>query len=80
MQKTVRNNMELRKKSDEYIDSLAKNVNIRLKEEIFDGELPDTAIKSQYSFKDILVGKMCGTYSFLTVVKKIYRRKQQKLT
>ena len=74
MQKTVRNNEELKKISDEYIEKLAEKVNIHLKEEKYRGKLPGNAIKSQYGVKDIVIGKMCENKLLLMLISNIYKK------
>lgn len=75
MQKTVRNNDSLREKSDAYIAELAKNVDISLSEKIYEGELPDCAIRSEYSRSDKMIAKMCANKIGLKVVKWFYGKR-----
>lgn len=69
MQQTVRKDEALRRESDEYINCLAKHVNIHCKEEIYHGELPKESIKSEYSKADQLLAKILNCKIGIQVVK-----------
>ena len=75
MQKTVRNNVSMREKSDRYIAELAKHVDISLSEKIYKGTLPDCAIKSEYSRSDNMIAKMCTNRGGLKLVKWVYGKR-----
>jgi len=75
MQQTVRKNEALRAESDKYIKELAKDVNIHIQEEMYQGQLPDTAVRSEYSSSDNLLAKIMFCRLGVWLVERIYRAK-----
>ena len=75
MQQTVRKDEKLRAESDKYMEELAKDVNIHIKAEMFQGLLPDTAVRSVYGTSDSLVAKLMFCRLGVWLVKHIYRVK-----
>lgn len=73
MQQTVRNNEELRKKSDEYIQQLAKHVDIRITEEVYCGKLPDNAVRSEYSRVDRILARILRSKIGCEMIKALYK-------
>lgn len=58
MQQTVRKNEALRAESDKYIKELGKNVDIHIQTEMYQGKLPDMAVRSEYSKVDKMIAKL----------------------
>ena len=75
MQQTVRKNEALRAESDKYIKELAKDVDIHIKAELHSGQLPDTAVRSEYSSSDSLLAKLMFHRFGVWLVERIYRVK-----
>lgn len=75
MQQTVRKNEELRKKSDDYVRELAKDVDIHVKEIVFRGKLPENAVISKYSMSDKVLAMIMKNRFGIALVRKIYGRK-----
>ena len=76
MQQTVRKDENLRAESDHYIRKLAKVVDIHRNAEIYRGELPKEAIKSEYQLADRVLAFLFKTKLGLTVLKGIYQKKK----
>lgn len=76
MQQTVRRDEELRKISDSYMEKIAKHVNIRIREEIYKGELPECAIKSEYGKADGVISKLCKHRSGIAFIRMLYRTRR----
>ena len=72
MQQTVRKNEALRAESDKYIKELAKDVNIHIKAEHYQGELPDTAVKSEYGTSDRMLAKVMLCKAGVALLSRIY--------
>lgn len=72
MQQTVRKDEKLRTKSDSYIQTLAKNVDIHIKEERYCGKLPETAVRSEYSVTDRTLAFCMGCETGTALLKKLY--------
>ena len=75
MQQTVRKNEALRAESDKYIKELAKDVYIQIQAEMYSGQLPDTAVRSEYSLSDSLLAKIMFCRLGVWLAKNIYRVK-----
>lgn len=75
MQQTVRKNEKLREESDKYIKELAKRVNIHIRAELYQGNLPKTAVKSEYGRADRILAKVMSCKFGLKVVRQIYQKK-----
>ena len=75
MQQTVRKNEELRAESDRYIKELAKNVDIHIHAEQYEGKLPDKAVKSQYGKSDKLLAAVMNYGIGVKLVRFLYSRK-----
>lgn len=75
MQKTVRNNTSLREKSDRYIAELAKDVDIHVREEVYEGQLPAEAVRSEYSRSDGIIAWLCAKRAGLKLVKWVYGKR-----
>ena len=73
MQQTVRKDEALRKASDAHIAQLARQVKRFVTEEIYQGELPAEAVKSEYSKMDGLLAGLCATKAGCLLVKCIYK-------
>lgn len=74
MQQTVRKNKELREASDKYMEELAKYVKLPIVGEVYEGELPDEAVKSEYGKSDALIAAICKTKTGSCLMKNIYKR------
>ena len=75
MQQTVRKNEALRAESDKYIKELAKDVNIHIQGEMYQGQLPDDSIRSEYGSSDRLLARLMFCRLGVWLVKNIYRVK-----
>ena len=75
MQQTVRKNEALRAESDKYMKELAKDVDIHIKAEQYQGDLPDTAIKSEYGTSDRMLAKLMFCKTGVRLVECLYRLK-----
>ena len=75
MQQTVRKDEKLREESDRYIKELAKQVNIRLKAEVYHGKLPKDAIISEYGTADRILTKLMNYKMGITLIRWLYQLK-----
>ena len=75
MQQTVRKDKKLRAESDNYIKKLAKNVNIHIQAECFEGRLPDEAVRSEYGRTDAILAKLMNRKIGIMFIQWLYRRK-----
>lgn len=73
MQQTVRKDEALRKASDAHIAQLAKAVKKFVTEEIYQGELPKEAVKSEYSKVDGILAGLCGSKAGCLLTKYLYK-------
>ena len=73
MQQTVRKNRELREKSDKYIEQLARKIKLNIKCELYRGELPIEAIRSEYGQVDRVIAQICATGIGCFCMKKLYQ-------
>lgn len=76
MQQTVRKNKELREESDRYIRELAKDVDIRIDAEVYKGELPNDAVRSEYGKLDEVLAKVMKYKLGLAILKGVYSWKK----
>ena len=60
-----------------FLYELAKDVNIHIKAEMYSGQLPDTAVRSEYSSSDSLLAKIMFCRLGVWLVERIYRAKGQ---
>lgn len=75
MQQTVRKDEKLRAESDKYIKLLAENVDIHIQAELYKGELPDKAVRSEYGMPDVLLARIMHTKAGVKLVRWLYQRK-----
>ena len=75
MQQTVRKNEALRAESDKYISELAKEADIRVKAELYQGELPENAIRSEYGTADRIMAGILQYRLGVSLIRMIYRMK-----
>lgn len=75
MQQTVRRDEKLRIESDCYVNELAKNVDIHIQAEVYQGKLPVDAVKSEYSMLDKLLAGVMKRELGLSILKKVYQKK-----
>lgn len=75
MQQTVRKNEALRAESDKYIKELAKDVNIHIQAEVYEKNLPDSAVKSQYGRADRILAKVMNCKLGLLLVRFLYQKR-----
>lgn len=73
MQQTVRKNKELREASDSYMAQLAKEIKLPIRDEVYVGELPDEAVKSEYSKLDSLIATLCKSKAGSCLMKQVYK-------
>lgn len=76
MQQTVRNNEELRMESDRYIRSLAGDVDISIKCEMYSGYIPKEAVRSEYRLVDKVLGVVMSTRFGTMLLQEIYCRRK----
>ena len=76
MQQTVRKNEALRIESDQYIKELAKGVNIHIQAEVYKGNLPEGAVKSEYGKSDKILAKIMNHKFGLKILKGVYSWKK----
>lgn len=72
MQQTVRKNEELRAESDRYIRELAADVDVRIKCEMYCGQLPEGAVKSEYSRADKVLACIMDTGLGAKLLERLY--------
>ncbi len=75
MQQTVRRNEELRKRSDDYIKKLAKNINLTIEAENYAGALPQDAIESVYGLADKVLAQLMKWKCGRNLIKLLYKVK-----
>lgn len=75
MQQTVRRDETLRRESDHYIKELAKDVDIHIQAELYQGKLPDTAVRSEYQTTDVILAGIMKTKAGTCLLRWIYQRK-----
>ena len=75
MQQTVRKDEKLREASDRYIKELAKKIDISLQAEVYDGVLPDTAVRSEYGRADKMLAKVMKVKIGVELVRFLYQIK-----
>lgn len=76
MQQTVRKNKELREASDKYMEQLAKKIKLPIEGEMYEGELPKEAVRSEYSKSDHIIARICETKLGCICMKKIYQMRK----
>ena len=75
MQQTVRKNEKLRAESDKYIHELAKEVDIRIRAELYQGELPSESIRSEFGTADRVMAGIMNNRLGVKLIQTIYRMK-----
>ena len=75
MQQTVRKNEALRAESDKYINELAKNVNIHIEAEMYQGAVPVDAVRSEYGRADVILAKVMNWKPGLALVRMLYEKR-----
>lgn len=75
MQQTVRRDEKLREESDRYMRELAKDVDIRIKAEVYAGTLPENAVRSEYGSADKLMAKIMDCRIGRNLFRWVYQRK-----
>lgn len=76
MQQTVRKNEVLRAESDRYIGELAKKVKVHIQAEVYQGEVPKQAVKSDYSKADKMMSAIMQFKPGVRLIKTIYSLKK----
>ena len=73
MQQTVRKDEALSKASDAYMEKLAKKIKHFVTEELYNGELPLEAVKSEYTKADSILSSICKTKVGCFFVHRMYK-------
>ena len=73
MQQTVRKNEKLRKQSDHYIANLAEKVDIHIRGEEYQGELPEMAVKTESSRKEQMLTRILSKRTGVKIISRLYR-------
>ena len=73
MQQTVRKNEKLRKQSDHYIANLAERVDIHIRGEEYQGELPEMAVKTEFSRKEQMLTRILSKRAGVKIISGLYR-------
>ena len=73
MQQTVRKNEKLRKQSDHYIANLAEKVDIHIRGEEYQGELPEMAVKTESSRKEQMLTRILSKRAGVKIISGLYR-------
>lgn len=73
MQQTVRKNEKLRKQSDHYIANLAERVDIHIRGEEYQGELPEMAVKTESSRKEQMLTRILSKRAGVKIISRLYR-------
>ena len=72
MQQTVRRDEKLREESDAYIRKLASSVDIHIQEELYNGAIPEDAVKSEYGKADRILALLMKNRLCLNLLKWVY--------
>lgn len=72
MQQTVRKDEKLRRESDRFIRELSMQVDVRICEELYDGYLPEDAVRSTYSKMDMFLAKVMRRKIGTKLIRGIY--------
>ena len=78
MQQTVRNTTKLREASDLYIKKLAKEIKLPIACEYYTEELPEDAVKSEYSSMDKWIAFICSYKAGSFLMEHIYKLARRK--
>ena len=73
MQQTVRKNEKLRKQSDHYIANLAERVDIHIRGEEYQGELPEMAVKTEFNRKEQMLTRILSKRAGVKIISGLYR-------
>ena len=75
MQQTVRKDDALRKESDAYMEKLAEQVDIKIKGEEYEGDLPAEAVVTSYGVKEKILKALLSHFLGVKLISGIYKRK-----